>query len=149
MSDRFSPRSAGSGGYGLTPRPGDAEALPLRSPPPFLDCTGTPAFLPAISYHVGTFQNIGPSAHSCWAFRHVSPGTDLSARRMGPARSIGDQIVTQSINRWLRPIAQVQLLQEIRHVIFDRLLADDERVGDLLVGLAVHDQFQDLKFPRR
>ena len=40
----------------------------------------------------------------------------------------------QRIQSRLRPVSQVQLLQDVADVSAHRPLADDQRVGDLLVG---------------
>ena len=47
------------------------------------------------------------------------------------------------------PIGGVQLAQHRGHVVLDRLLGDEELVGDLLVGESLRDAVEHRQLPRR
>src|SRR5690349_17403214 len=53
-----------------------------------------------------------------------------------------NQALAQRIDRRLSAVRKVQLAKDIADVGLDGLLADDQRVGDLLVALALGDQTQ-------
>jgi hypothetical protein len=48
-------------------------------------------------------------------------------------------------HRCLDPVAEIELLQDVRHVCLERRLADDQRLGDLGIREAARDQPQDIE----
>jgi hypothetical protein len=55
-----------------------------------------------------------------------------------------DPALAHGVDHGLRAIVDRQLAQDGAHVVLDRLLADRQRVGNLLVGHALGDVVQDL-----
>ena len=60
----------------------------------------------------------------------------------------GQQAVLYRVCGYRRRVVQVQLLHEIRSVLFDRLVAYRQVISDLPVAVSFSNQFQDLAFPR-
>lgn len=84
--------------------------------------------------------------------RHRDPncvGRCRASSRRGPrARGSGlDQPVADRVARQLDPVAHPQLLEDVRAVPLDRLAADHELLGDLLVGVGLGDELHDLCLP--
>src|SRR6185437_8432043 len=80
--------------------------------------------------------------------------THLTSRRPGSAeRRIGhrlglDKSVANRVARELHAVAHFQLLQNIRAVSLDRLLADPQELGYLLSRVTLGDQLDDLELAR-
>jgi hypothetical protein len=45
-------------------------------------------------------------------------------------------------------LLQLELLRDVLHVVLDRLVADEQLLGDLAVRVALRDQAQDLVLAR-
>src|SRR5258708_5576830 len=59
-----------------------------------------------------------------------------------------DPALAHRVHHGLGPVVDGQLAQDRAHVVLDGLLADRQRVGDLLVGHALGDVVEDLDFTR-
>jgi hypothetical protein len=59
-----------------------------------------------------------------------------------------DPALAHGVDDGLGAVVDGQLAQDGRHVVLHRLLADGQRVGDLLVGHALGDVVQDLHLAR-
>src|SRR4051794_25642547 len=60
-----------------------------------------------------------------------------------------DPALAHGVDHGLRPVVHGQLAKDRAHVVLDGLLADRQRVGDLLVGHALGDVVEDLDLARR
>src|SRR6478735_4739682 len=60
-----------------------------------------------------------------------------------------DPALAHGIDHGLGPVVDGQLAEDRAHVVLDGLLADRQRVGDLLVGHALSDVVEDLDLARR
>src|SRR6185503_7971916 len=86
----------------------------------------------------------------------ASPVGGASAVPLGTASSVEmtsvlrhlDPALAHRVDDGLGPVIHGQLAQDRAHVVLDRLLADRERVGDLLVGHALGDVVEDLDLAR-
>src|SRR5690606_26463038 len=65
----------------------------------------------------------------------------------GPERTRA--AASHEYGRRLRPARDVELLESIAEIVLDRLVAQRERVGDFLVGLALDDQAENALLLRR
>src|SRR4051795_4551191 len=59
-----------------------------------------------------------------------------------------DPALTHGVDHGLGPVVHGQLAKDRAHVVLDGLLADGQRVGDLLVGHALGDVVEDLDLAR-
>src|SRR4051812_27212585 len=59
-----------------------------------------------------------------------------------------DPALAEGVHHRLRAVVYRQLLQDGRNVVLDRLIADREDTGDLLIAIPVRDQIEDLDLPR-
>src|SRR6476660_3260725 len=75
----------------------------------------------------------------------ASPGT---GRWTGSVFRHPDPALAHGIDHGLGPVVHGQLAEDRAHVVLDGLLADRERVGDLLVGHALGDVVEDLDLAR-
>src|SRR6476469_356536 len=60
-----------------------------------------------------------------------------------------DQLDLERVRGRRGPAGQIELREDVAHVARDGFVADTELVGDGAVALAVGDEPQDLKLPRR
>src|SRR5207249_5213658 len=59
------------------------------------------------------------------------------------------EIVMQREKRELEAIGDAELVEDVREVVFDRLLADRHLCRDVAVGIAAENHADDLELPRR
>src|SRR5205807_597737 len=81
---------------------------------------------------------------SDYTFQQGSAWYRAARSRRPGAGSDFDQAFADRVEHGLRAIVDVQLLVHVADVVADRLLADLQLVGDLLVGHAARQQLQDL-----
>src|SRR3954453_15901276 len=80
--------------------------------------------------------------------RSRSEARDQSALAPSEAElhtEISDDSASNSVDRGLDAVLDLELHQDVRDVVLDRLRADVERLCDLRVVLSVRDQAQDLE----
>ena len=63
-------------------------------------------------------------------------------------RSETDEAAADRVARELDAVAHAELLEDVRAVALDRLLADEQHLGDLLVGVRLGDELDDLLLAR-
>src|SRR2546426_12460247 len=76
---------------------------------------------------------------------------------LGPLLTLGTlrrtglpgEIVMQREQRQLEAIGHAELVEDVREVVFDRLLADRDLCRDVTVGIAAENHADDLELPRR
>src|SRR3974377_931267 len=73
----------------------------------------------------------------------LTPGNRLLVFRLG------HQAVVQRKQRQLQPVSYAQLIKDVRQVPLDRLFADAEGLGDVLIGASLGDQVYHFQFARR
>ena len=88
-------------------------------------------------------MSIGSPKDSAEGRREAVPLT--SVRRGVSWKRSAQQVQTGSDRRGLRAPADVELREDVRHVGRRCLAADEQRVGDLHVGVAARDEFQDFE----
>src|SRR4051794_16237807 len=73
----------------------------------------------------------------------------MGSRLYGPRRSLRlDEPAADRVPRELDAVVHAELLEDVRPVPCDRLLADVQLVGDLVVGVRLGDELDDLELPR-
>src|SRR5215217_1544784 len=76
-------------------------------------------------------------------------GSCAHFRGGGDRRLWLDEAAADGVARQLDAVAHAELLEDVRAVTLDGLLADEQQVGDLLVGVGLGDQLDDLLLARR
>ncbi len=93
------------------------------------------------------------SAGASWSRAVPRTTTSWSSRAWPPRPERGwslrlDQAAPDRVAGELHPVAHAQLVEDVRPVPLDRLLADHERLGDLAAGVALRDELDDLGLAR-
>src|SRR5829696_7769160 len=113
---------------------GDARAQGLRRPSPRRRCRARRAAQPA---------RRPPEAPRSRPRRRLARSEGLGLR--SPPRCSLDDSAADGVDRRLNAVLDLQLHEDVRDVVLDRLRADEELAGDLGVVLAVRDQLQYLE----
>src|SRR5436309_7921160 len=92
---------------------------------------------------------ISPSAVSSLGGASAGAGATASAGTVTSVLRHLDPALAHRVHDGLGPVVDGQLAQDRAHVVLDRLLADRQRVGDLLVGHALGDIVEDLDLAGR
>src|SRR5438034_10357716 len=92
---------------------------------------------------------ISPSAVSSSGGASAGAGATASAGTVTSVLRHLDPALAHRIHDGLGPVVDGQLAQDRAHVVLHGLLADRQRVGDLLVGHALGDVVEDLDLARR
>ena len=151
-------RSAGAGVLGHPPRHA-LRAAPGAGRPPGLPCPGAgPCSRKPTAACLRRTRDVRPDllrpARRATRPRRGRQGPFPPPAAYGPAgprsrarrRGIASQLEGQ--HGRLRPTLQVELGQQVGHVVPHRLLGQDQALGDLAVGQAVGDEVQDLALTR-
>lgn len=77
----------------------------------------------------------------------IKPLDDAASQRR--ARSGFDEPVSDRVAGQLDTVVQAELLEDVRAVALDRVLADHQRLCDLTVGVALRDELDDFGLPWR
>src|SRR4051795_9855209 len=86
-----------------------------------------------------------PQARAPTAWR---PWVGSAKRRWGDPHLRVDQAAANRVARQVDAVAQPELLEDVRPVALDRLLAEDEQGGDLLRRVPLRDQLRDFFLAR-